>query len=76
MDRASVVEALRETRSGVSYEIDDTRFVDLGADAAALIYTGTGHRADGSSFVALMSSVYTRSSDGWKLTLYQQTPNP
>jgi hypothetical protein len=41
-----------------------------------LVYTGTGHRADGSSFVALMSSVYTRSSDGWKLTLYQQTPKP
>lgn len=39
MDRASVVEALRETRSWVSYEIDDTRFVDLGADAAALLYT-------------------------------------
>lgn len=33
-------------------------------------------RDDGVPFTALMSSVYTRLGDRWRLALHQQTPRP
>ena len=37
----------------------------------------SGYRAEGEPpFIALMSSVYTRTNGTWRLALYQQTPVP
>lgn len=77
LDRDGVVESLRDAPAWSSYEINDERLVPLGADAAALVYTGRAFRAAGGpAFVALMSSVYVREGDGLRLALYQQTPVP
>jgi hypothetical protein len=76
MTREEVVLALGSSPSWQSYEIDVPRTVRIGADAQALIYRGTGHRADGPPFVAMMTSVYVRAGDEWKLALFQQTPIP
>ncbi len=55
------------------FEFSDVRMVDLGDDEAALCYRAEASR-DNDKYVALISTVYTRLSGKWKLTLHQQTP--
>ncbi|RRS01304.1 nuclear transport factor 2 family protein [Glycomyces terrestris] len=77
LDRAAVVASLRDAPAWDGYEIADPRLVPLGADAAALVYTGRAWRAgDGSRFEALMASTYVLVQGEWRLALYQQTPVP
>jgi hypothetical protein len=77
MDRAAVVESLRQAPPWSSFEIDDVRLVRTGADGAALVYLGTAYRdAEQPAFVGLMSSVYRLVEDQWRLALYQQTERP
>ena len=77
MDRAAVVSALGDAPPWRAYEMSETRFVDLGSDCAALVYVATAHRDDEEpAFVGLMSSVYVRRDDEWRLAVYQQTPRP
>ena len=71
-----VVEALRAAPTWDRYEIADVRLVPIDANSAALVYKGTAYRDEGEPVVAVMSSVYRRDADGWKLALYQQTPIP
>jgi hypothetical protein len=75
LDRPGVVDALQQSPPWDSYAIDDPRAIAAGADAAVLVYTGTAHREGAEPFVAVMSSVYVRHATGWKLALYQQTPD-
>jgi hypothetical protein len=75
LDRDAVIAALGKSPPWARYELDNVRLIELDSDTAALVYTGTGFRGDGSEpFVGAMSSVYRRSTVGWKLALYQQTP--
>lgn len=77
LDRAAVVASLDDAPPWSGYEISDARLVGTGPGGAALLYTGTAHRDGAASvFRALMSSVYVRREDGWRLALYQQTPLP
>jgi hypothetical protein len=76
MDRRQVVESLANAPAWASYQMDDVRVLRIAGDVAALVYTGTGRRDDGSSFVGTMTSLYVRAEDGWRLALYQQTPVP
>jgi len=45
-------------------------------DAAVVAYSAVARRAGAGAepYSALISSVYVRRHDGWKLTLHQQTP--
>lgn len=77
LDRAEVAESLRHAPPWHRYEISDERIVQLGAGAAALVYTGRAFRDDEEPpLTALMSSAYVRTDDGWRLAVYQQTPVP
>lgn len=77
LDRDEVTESLRDAPAWASFEISDERLIELGPDAAALVYTGRAFRAAGGpAFVAVMSSVYVRRDGQWRLALYQQTPVP
>ena len=77
MDRDSVVAALGQAPPWRTYEISDVRLVPTGSDSVALVYRGTAYReADEPAFIGLMSSVYVRRSDEWRLALYQQTAIP
>ena len=58
-----------------TFSIDDPHLVELGADAAALVYTATAQRAGQNEYVAAMTSVYRRTDDGWQLVIHQQTPD-
>lgn len=74
MGRDDVVAALGKAPTWDRYEMADVRLTPIGPDAAALVYRGTAHRGDGDPVEAVMSSVYRRHGDGWRLSLYQQTP--
>jgi hypothetical protein len=73
MDRGQVVDALSGAAPWDSYSIDDPSTSRLGDDAVAVAYTGTGVRGE-QRFVGMMTSVYVRSGQDWKLAVYQQTP--
>ena len=74
MNRAEVTTALAQAPSWQRYEISDARLIDVGADTAALVYTGKGWREGADEpFLGAMSSVYHRGATGWTLALYQQT---
>jgi hypothetical protein len=74
MDRAAVCGSLAQASPWARYEIADAQLVSVGANAAALVYFGTGYR-DGADhpFMGAMSAVYRRNGPGWALVLYQQT---
>lgn len=74
MTRDEAALALGSSRPWSSYEIDVPRMVPISDDAHALIYRGTGRRDGETPFVAMMTSVYVRAGEDWKLALYQQTP--
>lgn len=77
MDRDAVVRSLEQAPPWRTYEISDVRLIGGGRDSATLVYTGAAYReADEPAFVAVMSSVYVREGDAWRLALYQQTPIP
>ena len=70
--RADVVAMLKDAPPWDGYEIRDAELIDLGARAAALVYTGVGRRDVGDDFIAKMTSVYKRAEQGWQLALYTQ----
>ncbi len=74
MDREAVAESLADAPPWRTYTIRDVRLATAGRDGAALVYVGTAYRdADEPAFVGVMSSVYVREDDQWRLALYQQT---
>ena len=75
MERQQVVDALANAPAWASFEMDDASVVPVGDDAAALVYRAKAYRAqDQPAFECVMTSVYVRDGDDWKLALYQQTP--
>ena len=75
MTRDDVVEALSQAPSWDSFDITNARTVEIAEDVSALVYVATGRRSGADDFVGVMSSVYRRDADGWRLALYQQTPS-
>lgn len=73
LDKASVVQSLNEAPGWDGYEINDTRLVALGPDAAALVYRATAHRGGEDSFAAAMTSCYRIVDGSPRLALYTQT---
>ncbi|TQM32278.1 nuclear transport factor 2 family protein [Nocardia bhagyanarayanae] len=77
LDRDGVVESLRHAPPWRTYEIQNPRLVRVGSDATALVYVGIAYReGTDPAFRGVMSSVYARTSDGWRMTCYQQTRFP
>lgn len=74
LDRDTIASSLNDAPPWASYELTEERLVELGGDAAALVYKASAAR-DGESepFVALMSSVYRMIEGRPRLALYQQT---
>lgn len=74
MDRDAVASSLDGMPGWDSYEITDAGVVEVGDDAAALVYRVSASRADlAEPFDALMTSVYRGVGGQLRLTLYQQT---
>lgn len=73
LDKTMTVEAISSAKPWSDFEFSDVRLVDLGDDEAALCYRADASRGN-DRYIALVSTVYTRRSGEWKLTLHQQTP--
>ncbi|MBG0832658.1 nuclear transport factor 2 family protein [Planomonospora sp. ID67723] len=72
-DRAAIVASM-SGRPWSSYELQDLR-VSCPTHDTGLVTYGVLARRDGDApYSALMSSLYVRRQDGWKLTFHQQTP--
>jgi hypothetical protein len=71
-DRAAIVEAM-SGQPWSCYALDDLRSWRLQTDTAVVTYSVVAER-DGQAYSALMSSVYVRREDEWKLAFHQQTP--
>lgn len=75
MTKTQVVSAMEEASPWSTFTIDNVRFVDVGDDVTALVYTADAARdgRDG-SYRAAISSVYVNRGGRWRLVLHQQTP--
>ena len=71
-DRAEVLESMRGAAWN-SFELADTRVIDLTANSAVVTYRATAHRDD-VEYEALFNSTYVREGGSWKLKVHQQTP--
>lgn len=73
LDRGQVADSLAGGPTWDDYVIQDARRVEVGDDAAALVYLATANRAGNPSFRALMASTYRVVEGAARLALYQQT---
>ena len=74
VDKPSVLPMIENSEPWASYELENVRLIRLGDDAAAIIYSAKGDRADSAEYRANITSVYVRHDGNWKLVLHQQTP--
>lgn len=75
MGQAEVMEAMESADPWTEHSLDSPRLVEISPDVAALVYRASARRAgDRSDYEVVVSSVYVRRSDRWKLILHQQTP--
>ncbi|CAN5442038.1 hypothetical protein BH20ACT15_BH20ACT15_00660 [soil metagenome] len=73
LDKGQTVEATGSEPSWEEFEITDERLVEVDDGVAVLTYRWNSRRG-ADSYEALMSSVYARRDDEWKLVFHQQTP--
>lgn len=77
LDRDGVVDALKNAPPWRAFEIEDPRVLAAGADSRILVYIGIAYReGEEPAFRGVMTSVYVRTPEGWRLACYQQTPMP
>jgi Domain of unknown function (DUF4440) len=75
MTKAQVLSAMEEATPWSRFTIDDLRFVDVGDDVTALVYTAdAGRDGPDDGYRAAISSVYVNRGGNWRLVLHQQTP--
>ncbi|MFI6511224.1 DUF4440 domain-containing protein [Streptosporangium sp. NPDC050855] len=72
-DRAAIVKAM-SGRPWSSYELQDPRVSHPTTDTALVTYGVLARRDGAPPYSALMSSLYARRQDGWRLVFHQQTP--
>jgi hypothetical protein len=73
-DVERVLAAVDSAAPWETFSIDDPHIVQLGDDAAAIVYRARAVRAGQAPYVAAMTSVYRRHGERWQLVLHQQTP--
>jgi hypothetical protein len=72
-DLPTVLEGVDSAAPWDSFSLEGARAIELGPDAAALVYTARASRG-GEPYVAAVTTVYRRRAGGWELVLHQQTP--
>ncbi|MEU4832484.1 nuclear transport factor 2 family protein [Streptosporangium sp. NPDC023615] len=72
-DRAAIVKAMAG-RPWSSHELQEPRVSHPTPDTALVTYGVLARREGDPPYSALMSSLYVRRPDGWRLAFHQQTP--
>jgi hypothetical protein len=72
-DRATIVRSM-SGQPWSSFELEDLRELHLTPDAGIVTYGVSATREGSAPYSALVSSVYFRREDGWRLAFHQQTP--
>ncbi|HEY3881362.1 MAG TPA: nuclear transport factor 2 family protein [Trebonia sp.] len=76
IDRETFLRAVGIEQPWASHRIEDAHVLSLTDESAALIYRVTARRAGQPDFIGLLTSIYVKRADRWKLVLHQQTPAP
>lgn len=58
-----------------SFSLEDVHVLPIGAEGGIVTYRAVAERAGGSTYDALMTSVYAKRDGAWRLVLHQQTPS-
>lgn len=74
MTKAQTVDAMNGSPGWDEIMFTEERCIRVADDVALITYRFTGRRGDGFEYVALMSSVYVATEEGWRMTFHQQTP--
>lgn len=72
-DRAEIIRSVAG-QPWSSYELHGLRVLQPAPDTAVVFYEATAQREGAAPYSALLSSLYVRRADGWKLAMHQQTP--
>jgi len=76
MTKQESLAAMRSAKPWSSYKFEDPRVLRVGTGGRLVLYRVTAKRAGADPYDALMTSIYVRRSDGWKMVFHQQTPVP
>ena len=74
MTKRESLAAMTSARPWASYRLLDLRVLRVGTGGRLVLYRAVAKRAAGVEYDALMTSIYVRRSDGWKMVFHQQTP--
>ena len=74
MTKRESLAAMTSARPWARYRLLDMRVLRVGTGGRLVLYHAIAKRAAGVEYDALMSSIYVRRSDGWKMVFHQQTP--
>jgi hypothetical protein len=72
-DRTSIIEAM-SGQPWASFELADLRALHPLPDTCVVTYAVVASRQGSPAYSALVSSLYVRREDGWRLAFHQQTP--
>ncbi len=72
-DRAAIIDSV-SAQPWSSYQLHGLRVFQLTPGAGMVVYEATAEREGDPPYSALVSSLYVRRPDGWKLAVHQQTP--
>ena len=73
MDKAQTVEAMRQGQGWDGFSFDNPRRLEPSAGCAGLVYLFSGRRG-GSTYRAVLTSLYVERNGRWRLIFHQQTP--
>ncbi len=74
LTRKVTIQAMESAPPWSTYEIEDTRVVELTEDSGMVVYRATAQRAGEEAYSAVVSSTYVRRDGVWKLAFHQQSP--
>ena len=71
-DREKIIKSV-SAQPWSSYQLHGLRVLQPAPDTGIVVYEVTAQREGARPYSALMSSLYVRRADGWKLAVHQQT---
>lgn len=74
LDKDATITAMAQSPGWSRFDVEDVRLVELADGVAAVTYSFRAHRAPDTDYSAVLTSVYARDGDAWRLRIHQQTP--